>query len=81
MTQPGKRKKQKGPKGGTKHLPGRGHDRKSRVKQRRFRKKQRRVREVAIEELRRQWRIWDSLNHEQKKFLPELEPRTPRPQE
>ena len=66
-----KRKKplSRGPKGGQKHTPGRGHDRKSRVrKDKKLSKKARQRREQLEAEARRQWRVWDSLNDVQKKM-------------
>jgi len=77
-----KRKKplKRGPKGGKKHTPGRDHDRKShRSKAKRFGKKAQRLREEALREAERQWRVWDSLSEEQKKFLEDLRPKLPRP--
>ncbi len=74
-------RKKRGPKGGIKHQPGRGHDRKSLpIKKRRYRKKARKEHQQREEEARRQWEEWDRLTDEQKKFMPELKPKVPRPE-
>jgi hypothetical protein len=73
-------KKKRGPKGGVKHQPGGGHDRKSKPgRTTRFRKKAARKRQQEAEEARRQWAAWDRLDDERKKFFPELKPKLPRP--
>jgi hypothetical protein len=71
----------KGPKGGTKHTPGRGHDRKSGPpKIRRFRRRAARMRELKEELARKLWKEWDELSPEQRKMLgPKGEPKMPRP--
>jgi hypothetical protein len=76
-----KRKKppQRGPKGGKKHTPGRGHDRKSRLRKDRRRIEKARKRREALEaEARKQWAIWDSLGGEKQKLRPDLRPTLPR---
>jgi hypothetical protein len=76
----GEAEKKKGPKGGIKHTPGRGHVRKSGVqKRKRFQRKAARKRQRKEQELRRQWEEWDSLPPEVRKLRPESEPRQPRP--
>jgi hypothetical protein len=74
------KEKKRGPKGGIKHQPGRGHDRKSRpTKTERFKRRAKTKRQQREEEARRQWAEWDRLNDEQKKFLTGLKPKLPRP--
>jgi hypothetical protein len=78
MTQRGDGKR--GPKGGIKHQPGRGHDRKSQQqKKRRYSRKAARMREAEWELAREQWRIWDGLSDDAKKLRPDLLPALPRP--
>lgn len=73
-------KKKRGPKGGIKHQPGRGHDRKTLpIKKRRFEKLAEKKRRQKEGEARRQWEAWDSLDDYVKKKRPELEPKMPRP--
>jgi hypothetical protein len=70
----------RGPKGGKKHTPGRGHDRKSRQrKKKRFAKKAQRNRELARKEAEEAWKLWDSLPDDVKRFRTELKPKMPRP--
>jgi hypothetical protein len=70
----------RGPKGGKKHTPGRGHDRKSRnQKAKRLVAKAARKREQLRREAAEQWRVWDSLSDDAKKLRPELAPKHPRP--
>jgi hypothetical protein len=38
-----------------------------------------RKRQQEAEEARRQWVVWDALDDERKKLLPELKPELPRP--
>ncbi len=77
---PRKKTIKKGPKGGTKHTPGRDHDRKSRQKKAaRFRKKAQRRRDALRADAERQWQVWDSLSDEQKRFREDLRPTLPRP--
>ncbi len=74
--------KKRGPKGGIKHQPGRGHDSKSGpIKKRRYRKKARKLWQQMQEEARRQWAVWDSLNDEVKKIRIDLKPEMPRPKD
>jgi hypothetical protein len=73
--------KKKGPKGGVKHQPGSGHDRKSRPqKRKRYMKKAARKKQEEETEARRQWEIWDRLSDEQKTFRNDLKPSMPRPE-
>jgi hypothetical protein len=73
-------KKKRGPKGGVKHRPGRGHDRKSKPqKVKRLQKKAARRRAREIAEARRQWAVWDSLPAEVRTFRGDLIPTLPRP--
>jgi hypothetical protein len=72
--------KRRGPKGGIKHQPGRGHDPKSGPARReRFARKAAKKRAEKEGEARKQWEEWNQLTDEQKKLLPELEPKVPRP--
>jgi hypothetical protein len=73
--------KKRGPKGGIKHTPGRGHDAKSRLsKRKRFRKKAAKERKEKKKTARKLWEVWDNLNPEQRKLLgPKGEPKLPRP--
>ena len=74
--------KKRGPKGGIKHQPGRGHDAKSNpVKKRRFSKDAKKKRRREQEEARRQWKLWDDMSDEQKKWRFELKPTMPRPKD
>ena len=71
----------RGPKGGAKHQPGRGHDRKSAPhKKQRFQRRAGRKRLAKVAEARRQWAQWDRLSEEAKALRPELRPTLPRPQ-
>jgi hypothetical protein len=76
-----KAEKKKGPKGGVKHTPGRGHDTKSGpVKKKRLRKKAARKRQAKEEAARKLWQAWDKLSEEQRTLLgPKGEPKVPRP--
>lgn len=77
-----KRKKplNRGPKGGEKHTPGRGHDRKSRTRKDKKRVKKARQRREELEaEARRQWQVWKPLSDFEKKMRPELKPTLPEP--
>ncbi len=71
----------RGPRGGRKHQPGRGHDRKSvPAKKKRFAEKAARKRKVLEEDAKKLWREWDELPDEVKKLLgPAREPRVRRP--
>jgi hypothetical protein len=70
-----------GPKGGRKHQPGRGHDRKSiSAKKKRFARKAARKRQTEEEDARKQWKEWDELPDESKKLLgPTAMPKVRRP--
>jgi hypothetical protein len=72
----------RGPKGGKKHTPGRGHDRKSAVSRKeRFKRKAIRKKEQERKELEEKWELWDSLSEDAKKLQPELKPKKPRPRD
>src|SRR5438128_29293 len=71
--------KKKGPKGGVKHTPGRGHTRKSGPqKKKRFQNEAAKKRRAQQEKLRKQWEEWDALSPEQQKHLSKLKPKQPR---
>ena len=73
-------KKEKGPKGGVKHTPGRGHRRKSGLqKKKRFQKKAARKRQAKKTALQAQWDEWESLPPEVQKLRPDKKPKLPRP--
>jgi hypothetical protein len=73
--------KKRGPKGGIKHQPGRGHDPKSGpIKRKRYIEKAEKKRQRKIEEAREKWAEWDRLNDEQKKLLAPFKPKMPRPE-
>ena len=71
----------KGPKGGVKHTPGRGHDTSSGPqKKKRFRNKAQQVRKEKEELARKLWQEWDELSPELRRRLgPKGEPKLPRP--
>jgi predicted RNA polymerase sigma factor len=73
--------KERGPKGGIKHQPGRGHDRKSATnKKKRFAKKAAKKREQEEKEAQQAWREWDSIPDDVKRLLgPTAQPKVPRP--
>jgi hypothetical protein len=73
--------KPKGPRGGIKHQPGRGHSRKSAPsKKRKFAKKAAAKRTKIEEEVRKQWEEWDKIPEEARKLLGrEAMPKFPRP--
>ncbi len=73
--------KPRGPEGGIKHQPGRGHDRKSaQAKKKRFARKAARERLEQEKEARRAWAEWDQLPDEVKRLLgPPGQPKMPRP--
>jgi hypothetical protein len=73
--------KKKGPKGGVKHTPGRGHDRRSApFKKKHFRRTAERIRREKEELARQLWKEWDEMSPEQRKLLgPKGEPKLPRP--
>jgi hypothetical protein len=73
--------KKRGPKGGIKHQPGKGHDSKSGpIKKKRYIEKAEKKRQRKIEEARKKWAEWDQLNDDQKKLLAKFKPRMPRPE-
>jgi hypothetical protein len=75
-------KKKRGLKGGVKHQPGRGRDRKSApAKKKKFERQAARKRDERRAEARRQWEQWDALTAEQKKILHDLAPKLPRPED
>lgn len=76
-----KPEKKRGPKGGKKHQPGRGHDRKSLpAKRKRFARKAERKRIQQEEAARQAWADWDQLPDEVKRLLgPAGQPTMPRP--
>jgi hypothetical protein len=73
--------KNKGPKGGVKHTPGRGHDISSGpAKKKRFRRKAQKVRKEKEELARKLWQEWDDMSPELRRLLgPKGEPNVPRP--
>jgi hypothetical protein len=73
--------KKRGPKGGIKHQPGRGHDRKSgRAKKKRFSRRAAKKRQQEDEDARKAWAEWDRLTEDVKRLLgPAGEPTVPRP--
>jgi hypothetical protein len=75
------RDKKKGPKGGVKHQPGRGHARKSGPqKKKRFARRAAKKRQEQEEAARKEWEEWDRLPEEAKKLLgPAGMPKVPRP--
>jgi hypothetical protein len=77
------RKKKRGPKGGVKHQPGRGHDAKSALaKKKRFSKNAAKKRKQEAEESQRAWAAWYALPEAVKRILgPSAEPKMPRPRE
>jgi hypothetical protein len=79
----GKREKKRGPKGGIKHQPGRGHNRKSaKEKRKRFARTAAKKRQRQEEDAKKAWDAWDKLSDEVKKLLgPTAQPDVPRPEE
>jgi hypothetical protein len=73
----------RGPKGGRKHQPGRGHDRKSsQAKTARFRRSIRARKKQRDEEARRKWQEYDQLSDEQRRLLGSKGiPKMPRPRD
>ena len=73
--------KKRGPKGGIKHQPGRGHDRKSlAAKKKRFARKAAKKLTDAEANAREAWTDWDNLPDEVKQLLgPSAQPKPPRP--
>ncbi len=75
--------KKRGPKGGVKHTPGRGHDRKSAPsKKKQFGKDAARRDKERREKARKEWQKYDQLPGEAKKLLgPKGKPKLPRPKD
>jgi hypothetical protein len=73
--------RKRGPKGGVKHTPGRGHDSKSGPsKKRQFGKYAAQRRKERLEKARKEWQTYDQLSDEAKKLLgPTGKPKLPRP--
>ena len=69
-----------GPKGGRKHKPGRGHERKSsKAKKERFARKAAKKRQQQDADARRAWQEWDELPNDVKRLLgPAGQPKVPR---
>jgi hypothetical protein len=81
MAAEGEPSKKRGPKGGVRHQPGRGHDRKSaREKKKRFARRAARKRRQRDQAAKKAWEEWDALPDEVKRLLgPAGEPKMPRP--
>ena len=80
MAEEERAERNRGPKGGRKHTPGRGHRRKSEaLKKKRFQRKAATKRRAEHDELRAQWHEWDALSAEQQRLLPDMKPIQPRP--
>jgi hypothetical protein len=77
------KEKKRGPKGGIKHQPGRGHDRKSGPqRKKRFARKAAKKRQAEEEDARKAWEEWDRLPEEVKRLLgPTGQPKVPRPKD
>ncbi len=75
------REKKRGPRGGVKHKPGRGHDRKSASeKRKRFVRKAAKKRQQKNEDAKKAWEEWDNLSEDVKRLLnPSAQPNLPRP--
>lgn len=75
--------KKRGPKGGIRHQPGRGHDSKSRAQtKKRFIRNAAKKRRDKEEEARRLWEEWDRLPDDAKKLLGRRgEPKVARPRD
>lgn len=73
--------KKRGPRGGIKHRPGRGHDRKSAVgKKKRFARKADQKRQQQDEQAKKAWEEWGRLPDDVKRLLgPAGQPTIPRP--
>lgn len=72
--------KKRGPKGGIKHQPGKGHDRKSSAgKKKRFVKKAAKKRQQQNEDAKRAWIEWDQMPEDVKNFF--TPPAIPRPKD
>jgi hypothetical protein len=79
---PEKKEPKRGPKGGIKHTPGKGHDTKSgREKKKRFRRRAAKKRMGKEENLKRQWDEWETLPPEVQKLRPDKKPKLPRPKD
>lgn len=74
-------RKKRGARGGVKHQPGKGHDRKSAErKKKRFIAKAAQKRRQVDEEAKKEWARYDELTDEQKRLLgPACIPQIPRP--
>lgn len=81
MSEEEKSEKKRGPKGGMKHQPGRGHNRKSNPsKKKRFSKKCAKIQQKLEDARREAWKRWDDLDDDVKKLLgPNARPKLPRP--
>lgn len=67
---PKKPPKKRGPKGGIKHQPGKGHDRKSAgAKKKRFAKKASKKKQQQTDDARKAWEEWDKLPDEVRRLL------------
>jgi hypothetical protein len=73
----------RGPRGGKKHQPGRGHDRKSApAKKKRYAEKAVQKRNAQEEKAKKEWREWDELSDELKKLLgPKKKPKVRMPRD
>jgi hypothetical protein len=73
--------KKRGPRGGIKHTPGRGHDSKcSGAKKQRYRRKAAQRRKEKEQAAQKLWNEWDEMPPEQRKLLgPKGLPHLPRP--
>lgn len=76
-----KGEKKRGPKGGIKHTPGRGHATESSPsKKNRFRKNAAKKRRDKEEAARKLWKEWEDMSPERRKLLgPKGQPKLPRP--
>jgi hypothetical protein len=82
VAEEGKPKKKRGPKGGIKHRPGRGHRRKSEPDQKkRFRRRAEKKRIARDESIRQEWSEWDAMPPEEQKLRPEKKPKRQRPKD
>jgi hypothetical protein len=76
------KKKIKGPRGGVKHSPGKGHDTKSGLqRKKKFARKAARKRQKKKQGAKEQWERWDALTDEQRKLLMNMKPSLPRPED
>ncbi len=76
------RDKKEGPRGGTKHQPGKGHDTKSGPsRKKRFARKAAKNRREKEEQAKKAWDEWDRLSDEVRKLLgPDGQPKVRRPE-